>query len=93
MCASYRELVQDIFVACQDLVDAAVELTLVEKAWQLGKTLIQLQDHNLLLQAQAQPTTPLEQVAERKASLEEIATHFGHMGQEAKAIMEETTQF
>ena len=56
----------------------------------MGQTLIQLQDHNLLLQAQAYPTTPLEQVAEHKASLEEIATQFGHMEQEAKAIMEET---
>ena len=59
----------------------------------MGQTLIQLQDHNLLLQAQAQPTTSPEQVVERKSSLEEIATQFGHMEQEAKSIMEETTQF
>ena len=59
----------------------------------MGQTLVQLQDHNLLLQVQAHPTTPPEQVAEHKASLEEIATQFSHMEQEAKAIMEETTQF
>ena len=79
-------------MAYQDMVDTPTELTLVEKAQQLGQTLIQLQDHNRLLQAQAQPATPPEQVGERKASLEEIATQFSHMEQEAKAIMEETTQ-
>ena len=75
------------------MVDTPTELTLVKKAQWLGQTLIQLHDHNLLLHAQAQPTTLLEQVAERKASLEEIATQFSHMKQEAKFIMEETTQF
>ena len=46
----------------------------------------------MLLQAQVQPTTPLEQVAEHKTSIEEIATQFCTMEQEAKTIMEETTQ-
>ena len=73
------------------MFDATTKLTPVKKAQRLGQTLVQLQDHNLLLQAQAYPTTPLEQVAEHKASLEEIATQFGHMEQEANDIMEETT--
>ena len=47
----------------------------------------------MLLQDQAQHTTPPKQVAERKASLEEIDTQFGDMEQEAKSIMEETMQF
>ena len=81
---------QAISAACQNIVDTPTELTPVEKAQRLGQTLVQLQDHNLLLQAQAQPTTPPEQVAKHKASLEEIDTHFGHIEQEAKVIMEET---
>ena len=46
-----------------------------------------------MLNALVQPTTPPEQVAERKASVEEITTHFKSMEQEAKTIMEETTHF
>ena len=60
LCVWYSELEQAISVACQDMVDTPTELTPVAKAQQLGQTLIQLQDHNLLLQAQAQPTTPPE---------------------------------
>ena len=35
----------------------------------------------------------LEQVAEHKTSIEEISTQFGILEQEAKTIMEMTTQF
>ena len=37
--------------------------------------------------------TLLKQVIERKASIEEIMTQFETMEQEAKTIMEATTQF
>ena len=59
----------------------------------MGQTLVQLQDTDLLLQAQVQPTMPPEQVAERKNSIEEITTQFGTMEQEVKTVMEATTQF
>ena len=37
--------------------------------------------------------TPLEQVAQRKSAIDDIATHFEEIKQEAKKIMEATTQF
>ena len=40
-----------------------------------------------MLNALVQPTTPSEQVAERKVSIEEITTHFESMEQVAKTIM------
>ena len=46
-----------------------------------------------MLNALVQPMTPPEQVAERKASIEEITTQFKNMEQEAKTIMEVTTHF
>ena len=66
---------------------------MVAKAKCLGETIIKLQDTNLILNALVQPPTPLEQVDETKASIEEIATQFETMEQEAKRIMEATTQF
>ena len=46
-----------------------------------------------MLNALVQPMTLLKQVVERKDSIEEIMTQFETMEQEAKAIMEATTQF
>ena len=46
-----------------------------------------------MINALVQPTTPPEQVVERKASIEEIVTQFESMEQEAKTIMEVTTHF
>ena len=69
------------------------ELTVVSKAKHLGETIFKLQDTNLMLNALVQPTTPPEQVAERKASIEEIVTQFKTMEQKANTIMEMTTQF
>ena len=46
-----------------------------------------------MLNALIQPMTPSEQVAERKASIEEIVTRFETMEQEAKTIMEATMHF
>ena len=46
-----------------------------------------------MLNSLVQPTTPPEQVAKRKASIEDISTQFESMEQEAKTIMEATTQF
>ena len=46
-----------------------------------------------MLNALVQPTMPPKQVVERKASIEDIATQFESMEQEAKTIMEVTTQF
>ena len=46
-----------------------------------------------MLNALVQPKIPLEQVTECKTSIEEISTQFGTMEQEAKTIMEVTTQF
>ena len=66
---------------------------MVAKAKNLGETIIKLQDTNLILNALVQPMMPLEQVDERKASIQEIVTQFETMEQEAKIIMEATTQF
>ena len=44
-----------------------------------------------MLNILVQPTMPPKQVVERKASIEEIATQFETMEQEAKTIMEATT--
>ena len=43
-----------------------------------------------MLNSLVQPTTLLEEVAERKASIEDITAKFESMEQEAKTIMEAT---
>ena len=65
----------------------------IDKAKQLGETIVQLQDTNLLLNALVQPMMLPKQVVERKDSIEEITTQFETMEQEAKTIMEETIKF
>ena len=91
LCARYIEVEQDISNAYQNIFNNTTRLTPVEQDKWLGQTLVQLQDNNLLLQAQVQSTTSSEQVVERKTSIEEIATQFDTMEQEAKTIMEATT--
>ena len=46
-----------------------------------------------MLNSLVQPMTPAKQVANRKSSIEYITTQFESMDQQAKTIMEVTTQF
>ena len=93
MCARCGEVEQAVSEACQHIFENTDELTPIEKAKRLGITIVQLQDNILMLQALVQPMMLSEQVAERKASIEDIATKFEGMEKEAKTIMEVTTNF
>ena len=93
MCAKCGEVEQAIFEAFQHIFDSTIELTLVDKAKRLGKIIVQIQDAKLMLNALIQPMTPPDQVSKRFAFIEEIATQFKTMEQEAKTIMYLTTQF
>ena len=79
--------------AYQYIFESMTDITIVVKAKQLGEIIFQLQDTNLLLNALVHPVTLLEQVAERKDTIEEIAAQFEKMEQEAKTIMEVMMQF
>ena len=91
MCARCDEIEQAISETFQHIFENMVELTLVEKAKWLGKTIVQLQDTNLMLNYLVQPATTPKQVTERKSSIEDIATQFKSMEEEAKTNMEATT--
>ena len=92
MCAKCDEVEQVVSEAYQHIFENTTDLTPVEKAKRLGQTIVQLQDNNLKLQDLVQPSMPPEQVAERKALIEDIETKFEGMEKEAKTIMEATTQ-
>ena len=78
MWARCGKIEQVVSEACQHIFENTANLTLVEKAKLLGKN-IQLQDNKLMLQDLVQLTTSPKQVAERKASIEDIATKFEGM--------------
>ena len=74
VCVRCGEVEQVVSESCQHIFENTIELTLVEKAKRFGKNIVKIQDTNLMLNALVQPRMPLEQVAERKASIEDIAT-------------------
>ena len=72
ICASCGEVKQVVDEACQHIFRSIANITPVAKANQLGEIIVQLQDTNLLLNALVHPSTPPEQVSERKATIDEI---------------------
>ena len=80
MCGKCDEVEQAISESYQHIFENTTELTLVEKPKQLGKTIVQLQDTNWILNAMVQPMTSSKRVVERKASIEEIETRFEKHG-------------
>ena len=76
MCARCGKFKQAVSKYHQHISENTTELTPVKKAKRLEQIIVQLQDNNLMLQAMVQPMTPLEQVAERKSCIEDIATKF-----------------
>ena len=58
LCARCDEVGQAIIEAYQHIFEITADLTLVNKEKQLGKTIVQLQDTNLVLNSLVQPMTP-----------------------------------
>ena len=79
--------------ACQYIREITAELDAVVKEKQLGEVIAQLQLDKNILNALIYPDTPPEKIAKCKSSIEEIATQFEEMEQEAKNITEAMTQF
>ena len=79
--------------AFQYIHESTMELDAVAKAKWHREVIAQLQLDNNLLNAMVYADTPPEQVTEQKSVIEEIATYFEETKQDAKNIMEATTQF
>ena len=60
MCARCGEVEHAVSEAYQHIFENTTALTPVEKAKRLGKTIVQLQANNLMLQALVQAPLPLE---------------------------------
>ena len=85
-----EEVVSDPY---QHVVESMTQLDVVSKEAWLGAVIAQLQNDNANLQELINPYTPPEQVAERKSTMEDLATQLDEMEQEAKNVTGATTQF
>ena len=63
-----------------------MELDAVEREKWLGAVIAQLHSDNANLQALVHPDTSLEQVSERKSTIQDVVTQLEEMGQEAKKV-------
>ena len=87
------QLEKVIFEVCEWVPEATKDEDIESKVQRLGMVIAQLEHDNNILNALIHLDTPPEQVADRKSTMEDMATHLEEIEQEAKKVTEATTQF